>query len=106
MLCGIPPFYNDNLINRIKFPKIKLSVDATDIIQKLLEKDPHKRLGSKNGIEEIKNHPFFKSINFDLILRKEVSAPFIPEMIKEDFNSIVNDKAIYLNMLYFKDLFK
>ena len=89
MLCGLPPFYVENLdkmyelikTSSVKFPKrINLSEDAKDIIRKLLEKNPKKRLGSQNGIEEIKNHPFFQSIDFNLIEQKKIKAPFIPEL--------------------------
>ena len=65
----------------VKFPKrINLSDDAKDIIQKLLEKNPKKRLGAQKGIEEIKSHPFFAKINFTDIENKKVKAPFIPEI--------------------------
>jgi len=45
MLCGIPPFYNDNLekmydlikLSELRFPKrIKLSDEAQDIITKVI----------------------------------------------------------------------
>lgn len=58
MLCGLPPFYVDNLdkmydlikTNPVKFPKrIPLSEEAKDVIRKLLEKNPKNRLGSKEG---------------------------------------------------------
>ena len=89
MLCGLPPFYVENLdkmyelikTSTVKFPKrISLSEDAKDIIKKLLEKNPKKRLGSQKGIEEIKSHPFFANIDFDLIEQKKIKAPFIPEL--------------------------
>ncbi len=89
MLCGLPPFYVENLEkmydmiknSAVKFPRrINLSEDAKDVIRKLLEKNPKKRLGSQNGIEEIKKHPFFASIDFDAILEKKIPAPFIPEL--------------------------
>ena len=89
MLCGLPPFYVENLdkmyelikTSTVKFPKrIVLSEAAKDIIRKLLEKNPKKRLGSQRGIEEIKSHPFFANIDFDLIVEKKIKAPFIPEL--------------------------
>ena len=40
--------------------------------------DPKKRLGT-NGVEEIKNHPFFKNIDFQRVYKKDYTAPFIPE---------------------------
>ena len=38
-----------------------MTPEAKDLIDKLLELDRKKRLGTK-GVEEIKNHPFFKGI--------------------------------------------
>lgn len=38
--------------------------------------DPMKRLGH-NGIDEVKNHPFFKKINWETLL-EEPSPYFIP----------------------------
>ena len=101
MLCGLPPFYVENLERMyeliksgpLKFPKrISLSDDAKDVIKKLLERDTNKRLGNK-GIEEIKNHPFFKDIDFDLIIQKKITAPFIPS---------INDKT---DVKYFDEEF-
>ena len=92
MLCGLPPFYVENLDkmyeliknSSVKFPKrINLSEEAKDVIRKLLEKNPKKRLGSQNGIEEIKKHPFFASLDFDAIVEKKIKAPFIPELAND-----------------------
>ena len=101
MLYGKSPFYTEN-INRmydliktspVKFPKkVNLSEEAKDIIQKLLEKNPKKRLGSQNGIEEIKNHPFFAKIDFNLIEQKKVKAPFIPEITIDSDGLYYNDE--------------
>ena len=101
MLCGLPPFYVENLERMyeliksgpLKFPKrITLSDEAKDIIKKLLERNVKKRLGY-NGIKEIKEHPFFKDIDFNLIEQKKIPAPFVPK---------INDK---MNVTYFDDEF-
>ena len=87
MLCGIPPFYSENVermyelikLSELKFPKkINTSKDAQDIITKLLDRNPTTRLGSKGGISDIKSHPFFASIEFDLVFKKKLNAPFKP----------------------------
>ena len=92
MLCGLPPFYVENVDkmyeliknSSVKFPRrITLSEEAKDVIRKLLEKNPKKRLGSQGGIEEIKKHPFFASIDFDMVEQKKMKAPFIPELANE-----------------------
>jgi serine/threonine protein kinase len=91
MLCGLPPFYNENLermyelieLAELKFPKkIPISKDAQDIIIRLLDKNPDTRLG-KNGIVEIKFHPFFATIDFDLVYKKSLNAPFKPTVESE-----------------------
>ncbi|KAK9409497.1 ribosomal protein S6 kinase alpha-5 [Crotalus adamanteus] len=52
---------------------------AKDLIQCLLMKDPKKRLGCGSGsADEIKQHPFFKKINWNDLAAKKVSAPFKP----------------------------
>lgn len=52
------------------------------MFSQLLERDPEDRLGCneyRDG-EDIKNHPFFASINFDKLLRKEITPTFIPKI--------------------------
>ncbi|WOG82925.1 hypothetical protein DCAR_0102096 [Daucus carota subsp. sativus] len=49
----------------------------TDLIGKLLEKDPTRRLGYRRGACEIKEHPFFHGLRWDLLT--ELSRPpFLP----------------------------
>lgn len=65
MLTGLPPLFNedrtvlyDNLINKeVEFPD-SLSPLAWDLLEKLLQKDPTKRLGAENGADDIISHPF------------------------------------------------
>ncbi len=72
-LVGVPPFNDDtvekiydNILNfRIEWPNIGyeedcMSPDAQNLITGLLDPNPKTRLGSKDGAQEIKNHPFFK----------------------------------------------
>lgn len=51
-----------------------------DLITRLLNKNGNERLG--NGPldgEEIMNHPFFSGIEWDKLLRREISPPFVPD---------------------------
>ena len=72
-LVGIPPF-NDESVDAI-FENIRthnmvwpelgytdesMRPEAADLIKKLLEPDPKKRLGSQRGLAEIKEHEYFK----------------------------------------------
>jgi len=52
---------------------------AIDLIMKLLEKDPKKRLGSeKGGFLKIKSHPFWHDIDWAKLAKKSIPAPFKP----------------------------
>ncbi|TVU48962.1 hypothetical protein EJB05_00250, partial [Eragrostis curvula] len=85
LLVGIPPFNAehpqiifDNIMNReIPWPHIpeEMSFEAYDLIDKLLIENPVQRLGA-TGAGEVKAHPFFKDINWDMLARQK--AAFIP----------------------------
>ena len=61
------------------------SQESMDFINKLLQRKPKKRLGY-NGVEEIKKHPWMNDINWDLLLKKKIEAPFVPPENKENFD--------------------
>ncbi|XP_047312706.1 serine/threonine-protein kinase OXI1-like, partial [Impatiens glandulifera] len=79
MLYGITPYKGINrkdTFDKILHKSPCLVGETTflrDLIQKLLEKDPMKRL----GIEEIKRHDFFKSVDWELI-GKISRPPYLP----------------------------
>ena len=90
LLSGIPPFkMKGNDINTLNFDQpLKMdncfSEEAKDLINKLLVKDPKQRLGAGDGgVEKLKQHPYFKSINWDDLKELKVTPPFIPE-IRDD----------------------
>ena len=74
MLVGNPPFFEDDeaqmfkkiLKSKVSFPKwARVSKECKDFIEKLLNKDPSKRLGSgPKGAEELMAHPFLNKIDF------------------------------------------
>jgi len=50
-----------------------ISDEARDLILKLLERDPQKRLGSgTKGAENIKSHPFFKELDWSKLSKREL----------------------------------
>lgn len=82
MLTGLPPFYSQDVQQMyFKIMHAKLEIpdslddDTKDILVKLLERDPNKRLGDS---ALIKAHPYFKGSDWDKLLRKEIKAPFVP----------------------------
>ncbi|KAL2334183.1 hypothetical protein Fmac_015396 [Flemingia macrophylla] len=76
MLYGRTPFRGKNrqktfsniLHKDLTFPSsIPASLAARQLINALLQRDPSSRLGSTTGANEIKQHPFFRGINWPLI---------------------------------------
>nr|AML78565.1 putative LOV domain-containing protein [Cannabis sativa] len=76
MLYGRTPFRGKNrqktftniLHKDLTFPSsVQVSLAARQLINALLQRDPATRLGSNTGSNEIKEHPFFKGINWPLI---------------------------------------
>lgn len=53
-----------------------ISNELEDFINRLLTLDPKNRLGT-NGVEEVKNHPFFDGINWDDL--DSLAPPFKPD---------------------------
>lgn len=43
------------------------SLNAKQLIFRLLHRDPKNRLGSREGASEIKRHPFFRGVNWALV---------------------------------------
>lgn len=88
LLEGLPPFYSEEkeeLMNNIVTNSLRLphhiSEEAKDLLTKLLEKDPSKRLGNDKGSVDIKNHPWFASVDWDDVLHKRVK-PYPPYLYK------------------------
>ncbi|MED6162247.1 hypothetical protein PIB30_068566 [Stylosanthes scabra] len=91
MLIGYPPFCSDDprmacrkIVNWrtcLKFPEEpKISAEAKDLICSLIC-DVETRLGTRGGIEEIKAHPWFKTVQWDLLYESE--AAFKPTVTGE-----------------------
>ena len=88
MICGVDPFADDDpmkVYENILERNIQFSSHFDDksksLIKHLLEPDLSRRYGNlKNGVNDIKNHLFFKSLNWDKLLRQEIEAPFIPKL--------------------------
>ena len=88
MFCGYHPFkskgqkIDPKIYLRKTFIPDKVGKTARDLIEKLFVSNPKKRLGY-NSADEVKNHPFFKGIDFDKVLKKEYKPPFVPKL-KDD----------------------
>jgi len=82
-----PPFYNENksiayelILNGkpdYKLHNIQISNDAIDLLEKILHKNPKKRL----KINQVKTQKFFEEIDYDKLMRYEIEAPFVPNIV-------------------------
>ena len=75
MLGGLPPYFSNNqeqifqkLDNAELIIPNYISRKGQNFIKYLLIKNPSERLGSKNDIEDIKNHPYFDDVDWNKIL--------------------------------------
>ncbi|CAL1714897.1 unnamed protein product [Somion occarium] len=77
----------------LRFPEdaqAKCSRAGIQALKGFLERDPPKRLGCKpngEGFEEIQRHPWFQSIDWDALDRKELQPPFVPDSKKANFDA-------------------
>ena len=79
--------------------------EAKDLIEKILIKDPTKRIGYGSKYKEIKEHPFFKGINFDNLSEEPIPLNKIYSTL-QSFGYIPitdaskeKDDDIYINVL-------
>lgn len=87
MLVGFPPFYDRQPIGiyrkvlggLLELPAF-LSVEAKDIIRKLLNPHISSRLGIADNGQSIIKHPFFEGIDLDGILMGRIAPPWVPPL--------------------------
>ncbi|MBW0566232.1 hypothetical protein O181_105947 [Austropuccinia psidii MF-1] len=98
MLVGYPPFFNSDgqgpfgiyekiLACHLIFPQ-EFNPSAMDLVKKLLIADRSKRIGNlKGGINDIKDHDWFKGVDWNLLLQQLIPAPIIPKISKPSDSS-------------------
>ncbi|ODQ52114.1 hypothetical protein SAICODRAFT_58541 [Saitoella complicata NRRL Y-17804] len=88
MLLGQSPFRGDDedeifdaiLADEPLYP-IHMPRDSVSILQKLLTREPERRLGSGEGdAADVMAHPYFRNINWDDMYNKRVPPPFCPTL--------------------------
>jgi protein-serine/threonine kinase len=90
MLAGQPPYkyktkpqlFNDILNNKPIMPSY-FSKESVDLLSRLMTKNPEERLGFKGSVE-IKEHPFFKVLDWEEISSKKRNPPIVPILTKAD----------------------
>ncbi|KAI7860564.1 kinase-like domain-containing protein, partial [Circinella umbellata] len=87
MIEGEPPFYLENTIamyRRVLIAPLILpeefDSDAGDLISGLLQRDPLQRLDA----EDIRNHPYFDSIDWNDVYHRRILPPYVPDLRSKD----------------------
>lgn len=87
-LVGQPPFWDPNPLRiyeqivegRLRFPN-NISPEARDIITALCKINPSERLGHiRGGTKRVKEHLFFKGINWDNLYHRRIQGPILPRV--------------------------
>nr|AXU05739.1 putative protein kinase C [Penaeus vannamei] len=90
MMAGQPPFEADNeddlfesiLHEEVLYP-VWLSKEAVSILKGFMTKEPSKRLGcvaERGGELAIRNHKFFREIDWEALEQRKVKPPFTPKI--------------------------
>ena len=102
MLTGSLPYYQGNwdemFAKRVtgdylSFPPW-VPDQARDICNKLLEKNPQTRLGSRRGAKEVKDHPWVREMEWEKLFRKKIAPPIDPTKNGVNFSPEFTEKAI------------
>ncbi|OLN88564.1 Serine/threonine-protein kinase SCH9 [Colletotrichum chlorophyti] len=88
MCCGWSPFYAEDTqqmykniaFGKVRFPRDTLSQEGRNFVKGLLNRNPKHRLGATDDAEELKRHPFFGDIDWDLLAKKLITPPFKPKL--------------------------
>uniref|UniRef100_A0A803V4G0 Ribosomal protein S6 kinase n=1 Tax=Ficedula albicollis TaxID=59894 RepID=A0A803V4G0_FICAL len=92
MLTGSLPFQGKDrketmtliLKAKLGMPQF-LSTEAQSLLRALFKRNPANRLGSgPDGAEEIKRHPFYSTIDWNKLYRREIKPPFKPAVGQPD----------------------
>ncbi|UKZ80788.1 hypothetical protein TrVFT333_008553 [Trichoderma virens FT-333] len=87
LMTGNPPFrggnhakIQDNIVKQKLVLPYYLSLDAKDLLTRLLRKDPNKRLGAvmPKDMQTMKNHRFFRKIDWKKLAAREMEPPIQP----------------------------
>ena len=105
LLTGLTPFYSEDpnkMLEQIKTHKLEFhpffSDELKDLLTKMLNKEPEKRIGIINDKSDLKNHEFFKDINWEDIALKKIKPPM--DIVNDRELDNFNEKVIFNDIDY------
>jgi hypothetical protein len=86
MCCGWSPFYAEDTqqmyrnicFGKIKFPRGAITDDGKQFVKGLLNRNPKHRLGAQNDAQDLKDHAFFRDMDWDALAHKRIPPVFKP----------------------------
>ena len=105
MLSGVNPLkmiekesfvdqMNAVLQTEFKLPEA-CSPEAKHLCAELLIKDPKQRIGCREGgVNELKQHPFFKGVEWQSLYRREVRPPYEPQIQSSTDTQNIDDEFL------------
>ncbi|KAJ3016628.1 camp-dependent protein kinase catalytic subunit [Thoreauomyces humboldtii] len=92
LVSGKTPFGDDSsdrIYDNIQSGRIKwhplLKGPGKDVVRRLLEMDPERRLGSLNDGAEIRQHPWFRPLVWKKVEARQTAPPFVPSVDPPEF---------------------
>ena len=108
LISGAPPFFSqdENMMykniseNKLLFPEF-FSDELKDLLRKMLNKNPKNRIGIENDKSDLKNHEFFRDINWDDLMKKKIKPPVEMVDVREEYD--LKEKVDFKDVDYNKD---
>lgn len=73
----------------------KLCKQSNCYLIEMIQRKTSNRLGSEGGMNQIKQHPWFKGFPWGSLLKKNVTAPFIPKNVlgSDDYRDQISETS-------------
>jgi len=106
LLTGRAPFYDDNpmqtqskILSMYTTYPASMSAEAKDLISKLLVKASVRLGATHGGAQVIKDHPFFRGIDWKALNGRTMKAPYVPAVQDEKDMSNFSGEEVLLDGL-------
>ncbi|KAK0562912.1 Serine/threonine-protein kinase [Tilletia horrida] len=106
MCCGWSPFYAEDTqqmyrnicFGKIKFPRGAIGDDGKQFVKGLLNRNPKHRLGAQRDAQDLKEHAFFKDIDWEALAAKRITPPFKPLVESDESTANFDPEFTEMNL--------